>query len=349
MYANERDIAHINALYEGRRVFFGELHDHSASGGTSDGSRSLEHWRGAMEALGMDFAAILDHKQVRHMYLPAWEDGVFIGGTEPGTAILDIECEKNSMHYNMLFAGPKATEELLNCFPEYKFGGGQEGHFIYPRFTKERFLEIIDKVLSLGGFFVLPHPKQVMISDDPLDYYFRDYTGIEVTYVSLDSSYTKENYKLYCELLEKGKRLYCCAGGDEHACCSDKALTAIYAEESKNLSYISRLRQGDFVCGPVGIKMCVGDTRMGGHLPFLGERLVVSVEAFHRSVNNPEHKYRLDLINEKGIVESVEFSCADGVSIAVDCDSDTDFYRAEVYNINRDLRLALGNPIWNDK
>ena len=95
MYATEKEIAHLAALYEGRRAFYGELHDHAASGGTADGKRILDHWKGAMEALGLDFAAILDHKQVRHMYLPEWEDGVFVGGTEPGTAITDIECELN--------------------------------------------------------------------------------------------------------------------------------------------------------------------------------------------------------------------------------------------------------------
>ena len=349
MYATDKEISHLAALYEGRQVFYGELHDHAASGGTADGKRILDHWKGAMEALGLDFAAILDHKQVRHMYLPEWEDGTFVGGTEPGTAITDIECELNSMHYNMIFPGPKSTEELLHSFPEYQFEGGAEGHFIYPKFTRERFTEIIEKVLSLGGFFVHPHPKQKMLSENPLDYWFRDYTGIEVTYRTLESMHTENNYKLYCDLLALGKRLYCCAGGDGHACCSDRALTTIYSAEKKNVSYIQHLREGDFVCGPVGIKMCIGDTRMGGHLSFEGKRLTVSASDFHKSVKNPEHSYRLDLITDAGVVESVEFSCEDGVTIAIDCDPTASFYRAEVYDVNRNLRLALGNPIWNDK
>lgn len=349
MYATDKEISHLAALYEGRRVFYGELHDHGATGGTADGKRNLDHWKGAMEALGIDFAAILDHKQVRHMYLPEWEDGTFVGGTEPGTAITDIECELNSMHYNMIFPGPKSTEELLHFFPEYQFEGGAEGHFIYPKFTRERFTEIIEKVLSLGGFFVHPHPKQKMLSENPLDYWFRDYTGIEVTYRTLESKHTENNYKLYCDLLALGKRLYCCAGGDGHACCSDRALTTIYSAEKKNVSYIQHLREGDFVCGPVGIKMCVGDTRMGGHLSFEGKRLTVSASDFHKSVKNPEHSYRLDLITDAGVVESVEFSCEEGVTVAIDCDPAVEFYRAEVYDVQRNLRLALGNPIWNDK
>ena len=37
MYATDKEIAHLQALYEGRRAFYGELHDHAASGGTADG------------------------------------------------------------------------------------------------------------------------------------------------------------------------------------------------------------------------------------------------------------------------------------------------------------------------
>ena len=103
MKATEKDIQKLNSLYGGRRVFFGDLHNHSNSGGTSDGKCELSVWRKEMAELGLDFAAILDHRQVRHMYLPEWEDGVFIGGTEPGTAISDFKGEKNGMHYNMLF------------------------------------------------------------------------------------------------------------------------------------------------------------------------------------------------------------------------------------------------------
>ena len=91
----------LEKLYEGRKVYHGELHDHSASGGTSDGSCPLSEWPAKMKSLGMDFAAILDHRQVRHMYLPAWEDGLFIPGTEPGTAIEDGKAENNGMHYNI--------------------------------------------------------------------------------------------------------------------------------------------------------------------------------------------------------------------------------------------------------
>ena len=346
MKAAERDITWLNELYQGRKAYHGELHDHAATGGTSDGGRSLEHWRGAMEAQHMDVAAIRDHRQVRHMYLPEWEDGLFIGGTEPGTLISDSKAEKQQMHYNMLFENSAPLEDLLAEFAEFEFTGGPEGHFKYPQFTTERFCELSSAGKARGGFFVYPHPKQLMVSNDPCDYWFQDETGIEVFYSSPEKQYTTDNYALWTALLEKGKRVWACAGGDGHACASDAALTTIYAEEHKNASYLSHLRKGDFTCGSVGVRMCVGDTKMGGKCSFSGARLVLGVGDFHQSVLNPEHKYRIDLLNDKGIVFSSEISCTEPAYFAIDTE-DCRFYRAEVFDASRNLRIAIGNPIWN--
>ncbi len=347
MRATEKDIAYLDGLYAGRRAFFGELHDHAKTGGTSDGHRTLEHWKGAMEALQMDFAAILDHKQVRHMYLPEWEDGVFIGGTEPGANILDIECQNCNLHYNMIFEGPAPLEALLEEFPEYRFTGGVEGHFIYPGFTTPRFRELIAAVKAHGGFFVHPHPKQQLISDDPLHYWYADETGLEVFYNGKDN-YLKENYQLWTTLLAMGKRIWACAGGDAHRCAHDHALTAIYAEERKNASYISHLREGDFTAGAVGIKMCIGDMKMGGKCGFDGKRLMLCVGDYHVSVADRVHKYCVKLLSDEGEVFSEEITCTEPAYFAIDVE-DKKFYRAEVYDMSHDKLIAIGNPIWNEK
>lgn len=347
MPTTEQDILHLAHLYAGRRPFFGELHDHADTGGTSDGKRPLSHWKGAMEALKMDFAAILDHRQVRHMYLPEWEDGLFICGTEPGTVIDDSPAEKKSVHYNMIFDSPAALEDLLSAFPEYEFTGGPEGHFKYPHFTTERFGELIDAVKARGGFFVHPHPKQLMVSEDPLAYWFRDETGIEVFYGDLANRHTANNYALWTDLLAAGKRVWACAGGDGHKCCSDGALTTIYAEEYTNAAYMPHLRVGDFVCGPVGIRMCVGDTLMGGRTSLTGGRLVLSVSDFHSSVKFADHEYRVDILTDRGVVHSRPVSCVEPNYIAIDTKYAA-FYRAEVFDVTRGLRIAIGNPIWNE-
>ena len=341
------EIEKLEALYAGTRAWHGELHDHAATGGTSDGKCTLAEWTEKMAALKMDFAAILDHRQVRHMYLPEWKDGLFIGGTEPGTTITDIECESAHVHYNMIFAGPEPLEELLAAFPEYEFEGGQEGHFVYPKFTRARFCELIDTVKAKGGFFVHPHPKQLMKSENPLDYWFEDETGIEVFYEDYDSPATAANYPLWTALLAAGKRVWACAGGDKHAEAGTGALTTIYAPAQKNAAYLERLRAGDFTCGSVGIRMCLGDAKMGGHTVFDGQTLTVSVSDYHESVFCADHGYRLDILDDRGIVRSEEIPCGECAYVSIPV-RNAAFYRAEVWDITKGYRIAIGNPIWND-
>lgn len=343
---DSKDSARLLSLYEGCRAYQGEMHDHSASGGTSDGKCTLAQWREQLAALKMDFAAILDHRQVRHMYQPEWEDGLFIPGTEPGTEISDSKAADAHLHYNMLLPDRDLFEGLLNEFPEYEFTGGVEGHFVYPPFTRERFGQLIDAVKARGGFFVHPHPKQVMTSDDPLDYWFRDETGLEVFYRAMDSEFTKANYPLWVALLAAGKRVFACAGGDLHANTVNTAMTTIYAEAHSAKSFLPRLRAGDFTCGPVGIRMCVGDTRTGGVCAFAGQKLVVCVSDFHESVRFPDHAYRLCVLSDQGEVYSQPISCEEASFVSLNT-QDWAFCRAEVFDETRGLRIAIGNPIWN--
>ena len=349
MNATEKEIATLNELYKGRKPFHGELHDHAKTGGTSDGKETLTQWREQMKRLHMDFAAILDHRQVRHMFLPEWEDGVFIGGSEPATLIEDIFGKEGLIHYNMITPGPEELMTVLEKYPEFEYTGGKEGHFIYPNFYKARFNKLIDDIRAVGGFFVHPHPKQMMVSDDPEDYWFQDETGIEVFYNTIECDHTKLNYDLWMQLLALGKRVWACAGGDGHARCSDATLTTIYAEEAKNRSYLSHLRVGDFACGPIGFRMAIGDTLMGGKCDFTGKRLVYSVSDFHQSVVYPDHEYSVVLLDNNGIVASKPITCDATAYGAFDIKDDRKFYRLEVFDVTRNVRIGIGNPIWNEK
>ena len=346
MRATTADIAYLNQQYCNRYPFHGELHDHASTGGTSDGACDLKQWRADMDMLGLDFATILDHKQVRHMYLPEWEDGFFLGGTEPATRILDSKAEDIRIHYNMIFANPKQLEALLEVFEEFEFTGGSEGHFIYPRFQTSRFNELIDTVKRYGGFFVHPHPKQLMVSENPEDYLFQEETGIEVFYESMESQYTNENYKLWTDLLGLGKRVWACAGCDLHDRASVTALTTIYAEKHSSEAYVKHLRKGDFVCGPVGIRMCIGDTLMGGQCDFAGEKLICSIGDFHKSVANNDHTYCVKLISDAGVLFSENIDCSTTTYLAFET-GNAKYYRLEVFDTTRDFRIAIGNPIWN--
>ena len=348
MFATNEDIKKLDKAYENTIAYHGDFHNHASTGGTSDGHRSLEHWKGALEALEMDFASILDHKQVRHMFLPEWDDTVFIGGTEPGTIISDLKCEHNWMHYNMVFSKPEPLMELLYEFPEFEYSGGEEGHFIYVPVTRQRMLDIIHSVKKHGGFWVHPHPKDVMISDNPLDYWFEDETGIEVFYNDLRNEVTQKNYELWCDLLRLGNRVWACAGEDGHSCARDTALTTIYAEENKNSEkLLSRAKVGDMTCGGIGIRMCMDDTKTGGKCNFEGKRLIISVGDFHKSCRNPEHTYRMDVFDNNGVVFSSKVSCLETSYFALDASKDAKFYRVEVTDENENLRVAVGNPIWN--
>ena len=348
----EKDIKLIEKLYDGRRAFHGEMHNHAATGGTSDGKCTMAQWCRGMEEFELDFVAIVDHRQVRHMYLPEWEDGVFLGGSEPGTGIIDERYTKltvdNEMHYNLITEGPKQLEELLDEFPEYQFEGGKEGHFIYPTFTKERMRELIAAIKAKGGFFVHPHPKQCGRYTDLMDYFIEEEIGLEVFYGFMTSDATRDNYKLWTLFLEKGKHIWAIAGGDNHADPNAEALTTIYAESRKNKDYLAHLRVGDFVCGPVGIRMCMGETLMGSRCKFEGKRLVVSVGDFHKRVNKPDHKFRVDILDNNGVVASFDTTCDKTGYFALEADVNAKFYRAEVFDVTENVRIGIGNPIWNE-
>lgn len=353
MFVTENEKQHLLNKYQNRRVFHGQLHDHAATGGTSDGKSPLSEWGNRMKTLHMDFAAILDHRQVRHMYLPEWNQALFLCGTEPGTHISDSHATIKQMHYNLLVDSPEILEALLIQFPEYAFTGGSEGHFVYPDFSRQRFGELIDALKEKGGMFVLPHPKQYMQSEEPLDYWYRDWTGMEVFYQrkydTIDNPYTQSNYLLWRELLRLGKRIWPCAGNDSHRLCTDNALTTVYAEEATNTSLLSHLRIGDFTCGGIGIRMCIDDTVSGGECLFPGKRLIICISDFHNSLSHENHTYRIDILGGEDCLWSQYFSateCKNPIWIALDT-SDVPFYRTEVWDVTAGYRIALGSPIWN--
>lgn len=351
--ASDEDKASLEAAYSGRQPFYGEMHDHSNSGGRSDGRITLPVWKNALSGLEMDFATIVDHKQVRHMVLPEWDNTVFIGGTEAATWVKDLPIEENDFHYNMVFTDHEALMELLTEFEVFNFSGtALDGEFPrYPHFTRAELEELVKAVQDKGGMFVHVHPKHegYLDSDNPLDYWYGDWTGIEVinTYKSdRNGPNTQKNYQLWVELLALGKKVWATSGNDGHGMPTDKAASTVYAEERLASSYFSHIRVGDFTCGPVGIRMTVGDCLMGYECDFTGKRLVFSVGDFHKSVFNPYHTYRVDLIDESGIVSSQDISCEEVSYFAMDA-GNAKFYRVELWDTTDDSRIAIGNPIWN--
>ena len=349
--ATEADIKQLEALYEGRQPYHGELHDHANTGGTSDGKVDLDVWRMMMSGKDIDFATIVDHKQVLHMRLDSWDNALFIGGTEAGTTVLDSKAEQKMFHYNMIFATPEGLENVLNAFSEkYQY---LNDHFVYPNFRVAEMEEVAKFVTENGGFFVHVHPKggKYMKSDDPLDYYFGDYTGIEVLcgwYGKMGEMQNQKAYKLWTDLLALGKKVYATSGSDSHNTSNTVSLTTIYSEKQDAATYLGHVKRGDFTAGPVGLRMCVGDTTTGGTTAFAGKRLVVSAGDFHSSVFVPGNTYRLDLYSDTALVASKEIAADQMGYLAIDADENAKFYRAVLYNATGEYEVAVGNPIWNE-
>ena len=361
--ATDADTAQLDAMYAGRVAFHGELHDHSDSGGTSDGKQPLDTWAAVMPSVGMDYAAILDHRQVLHMYLPVWDETLFIGGSEAATTVTDRPEGSNRFHYNMVFADPEPLVEIVTEFEEFKYrewteqdreGCGGQMHFNYPGMKADRFNQLITAVKEKGGLFVIPHPCSTneTVPENAMELYFQDYVGYEVFYgCGMEDSNnwkTEANYKLWTDMLRCGARVWASAGNDNHKLPQAKCLSTVYSEEGHADSHITHLRVGDFTAGPVGIRMCIGNTPMGTSGSFEGQRLVFSVGDFHQDIALEKYTFTVTLLSDKGEVFTYKMTGDQTMTFAVDVDSNAKFYRVEVYNDTLQKLTALGNPIWNE-
>ena len=281
-FAVAPEIVTLNSLYAGLNAYQGELHDHAATGGNSDGKQTLQTWVDGMNKLKMDFATIVDHNQTRHMYLPEWQQATFIGGTEVSAWLKDDKAEITypKIDMNLTFATVEQFEAFVDQYadlfkpeidPEtggylFKAPGDMSKedpaynveNFVYVHNYKQYVMELAQAVLDHGGFFTHVHPTSpgYMESTDPLDYWFGDFTGMEVQYTGADDrngTRAQDNYKLWTTLLAMGKKIYATAGNDRHNMPSVNALTTINASENTAVALVEQLRSGNFNPGPVGI------------------------------------------------------------------------------------------------
>ena len=166
-------------------------------------------------------------------------------------------------------------------------------------------------------------------------------------YSDRNSTATKNNYKLWTDLLKLGKKIWATAGNDEHAAPANKALSTIYSTEQDAKAFVERLSVGNFSAGHVGVQMVVGDQVMGGETDFTGKELAFRVGDFHSSVYDPTHTYEAVLIADEQVLQRWEISCEDVFYHHREADASVSYYRVEIYDLTTDEMLALGNPIWN--
>jgi len=386
--ASADDQAALDATYAGTAVRYGEMHNHTNSGplrddgtGTSystgaDGKNSLTEWMAEMDRLKMDFAFIVDHGMSIHMYNENFKSDYFIGGTEPGTTITDSKASPKSPHYNMLFADPAKLESIffkyeskykpirwnLENFPTAQTPSEVGYRVKYPTFTTAEFAQLAKDVYAAGGLLVQVHPKydSYIYSDDPMDYYFADYSGFEITTGSGGNMMYKDNneaYETWVELLNMGKKIWATAGSDRHRLPDISGMTVMYTKTDNSADYMETVRQGNMAPGWVGIRMNVGTTAMGGETDFTGNRLQFSVGDIYNSgqkdyVNTPDpyvagHTYRVELYDDGGLLMAANIDPLQMNYFAIDCDETAMYYRVVVWDETDNERIGVSNPIWN--
>lgn len=340
----------LERLYAGRQVYYGDFHCHSNSGGTSDGKTPIEQYLKDMRKLQMDFAAIVDHGQMRHFFLPCWDERYMICGTEPGLTLLEPErpVDARKLHYTMIFPDKTGFQKVMDAFPGFAFTGTVNGNYRSYSMPLEELRKLTDFVYSIGGLLTHAHPKQVMVSEDPMDYYISECVPLETVHVSADNFYTKKNRELWTALLKLGKRIRTHGSTDSHGPVSNKGLTAVYAEKHFSTDIFNAIRSGDCVAGGVAIRMCIGDTPMGGVVTYQpGQQLLVKVEGFHPAHALKDTVFCLRVYTDKGLAFAKEFTCDQVQTLALPVQP-RKYYRVEITNESDNCLVALSNPIWLD-
>ena len=356
--AGAEDVAALEKLYEGRVAYHGDMHAHTNSGGNSDGNVAIEEWPELMEKVSLDFAAIVDHCQTLHMRAPSWDDKLYIVGSESGGWVHSVkEGQSNQkFHANYLFTDLEGMENFLNEYPLF-FAYFQETGLFKSNgngiaFTREDMAKIAASVRENGGLLVFDHPKLAdngPTSEELMDFWWADETGFETLYGYADKYYAAgmEAYKVWVQLLDAGKRIWATAGSDTHRNPRTTALTTVYSTEQSGKVYMRYIREGDFNPGPMGIRMAIGDTLMGGKGSFEGEKVIFSVGDFHKSVLEKYKNFRVVLLDDSGEVFRQDFTAEQTAYFAVEANKNAKFYRVEIYDADKDLLIGIGNPIWN--
>jgi len=342
------DFTTLDRLYAGRQCYHGDFHCHSNSGGTSDGKTPLSDYVRDMQKVGSDFAAIVDHRQMRHFFLPEWDETYLICGTEPGQYLDDPTrpAIAKKMDYTMIFPDKQGLAKVMEAFPEFHFTGTpEEGHYNYHNFTPKRFRELAEYVYSIGGLMSHAHPKQLMVSDDPLHYYFGDHMAIETIHSAPNSMATRMNRQLWMDLLAKGCRVLTHGSSDSHGPVAASGMTTVYAKRHHSTDIFNLVRSGDCTAGAIGIRMCIDDAPMGSVTPYVpGKTLYIKVDDTHPGHVQEDTVYTFRLYTDRGLAYAQEFA-GEALALAFPVE-DRKFYRVEIYNESDGHTVALSNPIF---
>ena len=350
---NDADFSTLDSYYEGCKAYYGDLHVHSNSGGTSDGRTLLSDWVPEMDKIGLDFAIIVDHRQMRGYFLPEWDEERMIMGTEPGGGITDplgANCVVAGFHYNMIFPHKYGLAMVLANFPEFEFHGDElTGSFKYPKFTRERLFELNNYLRSIGGMLVHAHPRLVMGSDESLDYYFGEHSYLEVIVGGTASHASFKSYDTWCDILAKGKHMFVSSGSDTHKAVSMNCPSTFYTKRRFHTDFVDRMYAGDFAVGGVGVRMMIDGHPLGSEIAYKeGMKLTLRIDDFFHNTLKENTAYELQIITDKGVAYSSLFNGKEPQEISLEVQN-RKFYRVIVRNVTIGTRVCVSNPIWLDK
>ncbi len=352
---DKADFIALDVRYEGKRAYYGDQHMHTNCGGTSDGAYPMNKWVARMNELKIDFAFVVDHRQMRGFFLPEWDTERFVYGTEPGGSISDLKACRpgagtNTFHYNMLFRDKYDLALVLANFPEFKFKGDRlTGKFGYPGFTRARFDELVAYIHSIGGMVVHPHPTAIMSSTDPADYSFGEYTYFETLYNNYWCSDSFHNYDMWVKMLNAGLHVYTSGGTDTHGEPRNTVVSTLYCKERTGTAAFDCMKSGDFTVGAFGMKMCIDGKPMGSRIAYReGMKLTLRVDDLFAPERKEKHAYELRVYTDQGLAYTAVFNGDKPQALSLEVQKRR-YYRAEVFNLTDGYRMAVSNPIWLDK
>ncbi len=343
--AIQENLTPLDKLYKDRNPYYCDFHCHSNSGGTSDGKTPIGEYVDSMKKLGVDCAAIVDHRQMRHFHLPQWNETYMICGSEPSTW---IKGRTGSMDYTMIFPDKAGLAQVLEAFPEFCFTGGWDGHFAYTGFSRERFRELGEYIYRIGGLMSHAHPMQMPGSGLAEDYFFSEQIALETVHADINAFATRQNHRLWVRMLEQGMRVRTHGSSDSHGPVSNRGLTTVYTKKHFGADIFNAVRRGDCAAGGVGIQMSIDDTPMGSVTHYAPEKkLYIRVGHFHRAHWLPSTVYSLKVYTDKGLAYAQEFDGTSAATLVLPVQKRS-YYRCEVHNESDKLPVAFSNPIWLD-
>ena len=150
------------------------------------------------------------------------------------------------------------------------------------------------------------------------------------------------------KLLALGKRIRISGGSDTHGNVSNRAVSTFYTAERSGNTFFEQMRSGDFTVGAFGMQMLIGDTPMGTSVAYRdGLTLALRVGDPFLPTFSATDAYELRILTDRGVAYASVWDGKAPQRVALQVERRA-FYRAEIFDLTKGCRVAIGNPIWLD-